>query len=123
MSAAEVSALGQITIEHATDMFMSCSHDETELRRDFQDRILTFFPVSLCTKSLNYWSRVVCLRSKLCEPRLLIRRRFLKREKEFGTIERGKLGDLVLLEANSLENISHTQRGRRIKWDFQPLEP
>lgn len=36
--------------------------------------------------------------------------KFFGRENEFGAVERGKLADLVLLEANPLENISHTRR-------------
>ena len=36
--------------------------------------------------------------------------KFLGKEKELGTVERGKAADLVLLEANPLVNISNTQR-------------
>jgi imidazolonepropionase-like amidohydrolase len=36
--------------------------------------------------------------------------RFLGREKELGTVERGKLADLVLLDADPLQDIHHTQR-------------
>jgi imidazolonepropionase-like amidohydrolase len=36
--------------------------------------------------------------------------RFLGKEKELGTIEEGKLADLLLLEANPLENIKNTRR-------------
>jgi imidazolonepropionase-like amidohydrolase len=36
--------------------------------------------------------------------------RYLGKEKELGTVERGKLADLVLLDANPLEDIRNTQR-------------
>ena len=36
--------------------------------------------------------------------------RFLGKEKELGTVEKGKVADLVLLEANPLEDINNTRR-------------
>jgi imidazolonepropionase-like amidohydrolase len=36
--------------------------------------------------------------------------RFLDKERELGTVEKGKLADLVLLEANPLEDIRNTQK-------------
>ncbi len=36
--------------------------------------------------------------------------KFLGLEKSFGTIEKGKQADLVLLEANPLENIANTKK-------------
>jgi hypothetical protein len=40
MSAAEVSDLGQMSIEHIdADIFISCSRDETELRRNLEERL------------------------------------------------------------------------------------
>jgi imidazolonepropionase-like amidohydrolase len=36
--------------------------------------------------------------------------RFLNREKDFGTVERGKIADLILLDANPLEDIGNTKR-------------
>jgi imidazolonepropionase-like amidohydrolase len=35
---------------------------------------------------------------------------FVARENELGTVEAGKIADLVLLDANPLENISNTRK-------------
>lgn len=41
MSAREVSDLGQITIEHNADVFMSCSRDEEKLREELKELVKT----------------------------------------------------------------------------------
>ncbi|HEY0459564.1 MAG TPA: amidohydrolase family protein [Pyrinomonadaceae bacterium] len=41
MSAREVSDLGQITIEHNADIFMSCSRDEEKLREELKELVKT----------------------------------------------------------------------------------
>ena len=36
--------------------------------------------------------------------------KFVGRENELGTVEHGKIADLILLDANPLENISNTRK-------------
>jgi len=49
-------------------------------------------------------SPIAALRTATINPAL-----FLGREKEFGTVDKGKVADWVLLDANPLENISNTK--------------
>ena len=51
------------------------------------------------------WTPVEALRTATIDPA-----RFLGREKDFGAVEKGKIADLVLLDANPLENIANTRR-------------
>ena len=39
---------------------------------------------------------------------------FLGRTKDFGTVEVGKVADLVLLDADPMEDISHTRKIRAV---------
>ncbi len=50
-------------------------------------------------------SNIEALRAATVNPA-----KFLKKEKDFGSIEKGKIADLVLLHANPLENISNTKK-------------
>ena len=49
-------------------------------------------------------SNIDALRSATINPAI-----FLGREKDIGSVEQGKIADLVLLDANPLENISNTK--------------
>ena len=50
--------------------------------------------------------------------------RFLGREKDFGTVESGKLADLLLLDANPLENINNVRKISALVYDgnYYPRE-
>jgi imidazolonepropionase-like amidohydrolase len=47
--------------------------------------------------------------------------RYLGREKDLGTIETGKVADLVLLDANPLDDISNTRKIRAVILDGRYL--
>ncbi len=47
--------------------------------------------------------------------------RYLGKEKDLGTIETGKLADLVLLDANPLDDISNTRKIRAVVVDGRYL--
>ena len=48
--------------------------------------------------------------------------RFLGKEKELGTVEKGKIADLVLLEANPLEDIRNTTKINSVVLNGRLLE-
>jgi imidazolonepropionase-like amidohydrolase len=49
--------------------------------------------------------------------------RVLQKEQELGTVQVGKLADLLILDANPLENIAHTQRIHRVISKGVVLDP
>ena len=67
-------------------------------------------PGSRCTRSFGCWFGMrACLHSMRCAPRRETRR-FLRRANEVGTITVGRQADLLLLDANPLDDIGHVSR-------------
>jgi imidazolonepropionase-like amidohydrolase len=48
--------------------------------------------------------------------------KFFNRETELGTIEKGKLADLILLDADPLANISNTKKINAVVWNGHLLD-
>jgi imidazolonepropionase-like amidohydrolase len=49
--------------------------------------------------------------------------RFFRRERDLGTIEEGKLADLVIVDGNPLEDIRKTRNVVSVIVDGRPLDP
>src|ERR1700688_2574153 len=69
-----------------------------------------FSPASACTRSSSDSSLQGFTPMEALQTATLNPARFLGMEDKLGTIEKGKLADLVLLDANPLDDIRNTQK-------------
>ena len=69
----------------------------------------TLCPVSACTTNWDSSGELDSLPSKLCRPQHRTPR-FFGKDKDVGTVEKGKIADLVLLDANPLDDIANTKK-------------
>jgi hypothetical protein len=77
---------------------------------------------SLFTTNLRCLCKLDFHRWKRCKRRQSNPAKFFNRETELGTIEKGKLADLILLDADPLANISNTKKINAVVWNGHLLD-
>src|SRR5439155_260380 len=135
VSAAEASDAGQKSIEHLTGILIGCSYKETELRNEIvkakspgaraRAEGVELLETFSDRKAKDLFARFVKNQTWQCPTLMVIGgltpseslrtatlnpAKFLGLDKTLGTIESGKIADLVLLDADPLADIRNTQK-------------
>jgi cytosine/adenosine deaminase-related metal-dependent hydrolase len=129
VSVAEASDAGQRSIEHFTNVLEACSTREEDLRRmgaeawanrpekqKFPSRA-TLRPITRLTletfspeKASALAARFVRNHTWQCPTLTVLRNMAFIQDPDLGTVEKGKIADLVLLDASPLDDIGNTRK-------------
>ncbi len=122
VSLAEAIDAGHKSFEHVSDLWAACAAGGRETMGAFaraaaESGLPYIFAGSSLHDELALLVEAGLTPLEALQAATLNPARFLDRADDLGTVEEGKLADLVLLEANPLEDISNTERIRAVVAD------